>query len=97
MSIFTAAASRLETEPTIETRASWAVCLTALGIAAVSFGAPVVTVVALKPIAADLNGERSVAVLAYSLAWLGAGCGGIVIGTLVWRQRRFPAGLTATI
>ncbi len=65
---------------TIETRASWAVCLTALGIAAVSFAAPAVTVVALKQIAADLGGERSVPAAAYSLAWLGSGCGGLVMG-----------------
>src|SRR5690242_930041 len=55
---------------TIETRASCAVCLTALGIAAVSFAAPAITVVGLKSIASDLGGERSVPPLAYSLAWL---------------------------
>ena len=65
---------------TIETRASWAVCLTALGIAAVSFAAPAITVVGLKSIAADLGGERSVPALAYSLAWLGASVGGIAMG-----------------
>ena len=65
---------------TIETRASWAVCLTALGIAAVSFAAPAITVVGLKSIAADLGGERSVPALAYSLAWLGASVGGVAMG-----------------
>ena len=65
---------------TIETRASWGVCLTALGIAAVSFAAPAITVVGLKSIAADLGGERSVPALAYSLAWLGASVGGIAMG-----------------
>jgi MFS family permease len=55
-------------------------CLTALGIAAVSFAAPAITVVDLKSIAADLDGERSVPALAYSLAWLGASVGGIAIG-----------------
>jgi hypothetical protein len=49
---------------TIETRASWRVCLTALGIAAVSFAAPAITVVGLKSIAADFGGERSVPALA---------------------------------
>jgi hypothetical protein len=53
-----------EGRSTIETRASWAVCLTALGIAAVSFAAPAITVVGLKSIAADLGGERSVPALA---------------------------------
>ena len=53
-----AAVPRSEGRLTIETRTSWAVCLTALGIAAVSFAAP--AVVGLKSIAADLGGERSV-------------------------------------
>jgi MFS family permease len=85
MSISSLAAPAVTVQATIETRASWAVCLTALGIAAVSFGAPVVTVVALKAIAADLGGERSVPALAYSLAWLGSACGGIVMGRVAER------------
>jgi hypothetical protein len=56
------------------------VCLTALGIAAVSFAAPAITVVGLKSIAVDLGGERSVPALAYSLARLGASVGGIAMG-----------------
>src|SRR5258708_21503256 len=64
----------------IETRASWAVCLTALGIAAVSFAAPAVTVVALKQIATDLGGDRSVPAGAHLLARLGASVGGIAVG-----------------
>ena len=63
MTIF-AAVPRSEGRLTIETRASWAVCLTALGIAAVSFAAPAITVVGLKSIAAELGGERSVPALA---------------------------------
>jgi MFS family permease len=74
------AVPRSKGQSTIETRASWAVCLTALGIAAVSFAAPAITVVGLKSIAADLGGERSVPALAYSLAWLGASVGGIAMG-----------------
>jgi hypothetical protein len=58
----------------------------ALGIAAVSFAAPAITVVGLKSIAADLGGERSVPALAYSLSWLGAPVGGIAMG-------RPPSGL----
>ena len=70
---------------TIETRGSWVVCLTALGIAAVSFAAPAITVVGLKSIAADLGGERSVPALAYSLAWLGSSFGGIPMGRIAER------------
>jgi MFS family permease len=64
----------------IETRASWVVALTALAIYAVSFGAPTITVVALKPIAVDLGGARSVPALAYSLAWFGSAVGGVAMG-----------------
>jgi hypothetical protein len=71
MTVPSLAAPALIAHPTIETRASPAVCLTALGIAAVSFGAPTVTVVA-QPIAADLGGDRWAPALAYSLAWPGS-------------------------
>jgi MFS family permease len=70
---------------TVETRGSWVVCVTALGVAAVSFGAAAIPVVALKAIAADLGGERSVPALAYSFAWLGASIGGIPMGRLAER------------
>ncbi len=80
MTIFTVAARGSPRGATLETRASWVVCLTSLGIAAVSFAAPAITVVGLKSIAADLGGARSVPALAYSLAWLGASVGGIAMG-----------------
>jgi len=69
----------------VETRASWVVALTALGIYGVSFGAPIITVVALKPIAAELGGARSIPALAYSLAWLGSAVGGIAMGRVAER------------
>jgi MFS family permease len=69
----------------IETRASWVVALTALAIYAVSFGAPTITVVALKPIAVDLGGARSVPALAYSSAWFGSAVGGIAMGWMADR------------
>src|SRR5690349_426126 len=70
----------------IETRASWVVALTALAVYTVSFGAPVITVVALKQIAAELGDARSVPALACSLAWLGAAVGGIPMG---WMAEHF--------
>ncbi|MBV8288021.1 MAG: MFS transporter [Hyphomicrobiales bacterium] len=73
-------------------------CLTALGITAVSFAAPTVTVVGLKSIAADLGGERSVPALAYSLAWLGASFGGIPMGRTAERLGvRFTVMFGATM
>jgi len=70
---------------TVESRGSWAVALTALGIYAVSFGAPTITVVALKPIAAELGSARSVPALAFALAWFGSAVGGIMMGWLAER------------
>src|SRR5256714_15675498 len=70
---------------TVESRASWVVALTALGIYTVSFGAPTITVVALKPIAAELGSARSVPALAFSLAWFGAAVGGVWMGWLAER------------
>lgn len=69
----------------IETRASWVVGIAALGIMSISYGAPLVTVVALKPIAAELGSARSVPALAYSLAWLGTAVGGIAMGRIADR------------
>ena len=69
----------------IDGRAAWVVALTALGVYATSFGAPIIAVVALKPIAAELGGARSVPALAYSLAWLGSAAGGIAMGRVAER------------
>jgi MFS family permease len=71
--------------PTVESRASWAVALTALGIYSVSFGAPTITVVALKPIAAELGSARSVPAPAFALAWFGSATGGVMMGWLAER------------
>src|SRR5439155_26352151 len=59
--------------------------VTALGIYSVSYGAPVITVMGLKSIAAELGGARSVPALAFSLAWFGAAVGGIGMGWLAGR------------
>jgi MFS family permease len=65
---------------TIESRASWLAASVTLLILSISYGAPLVVVVGLKPIAAALGADRSVIALAGSLAWLGTGLGGIVMG-----------------
>ena len=69
----------------IETRESWRVASVSLLTMACSFGAPWIAVVALKTIAADLNGARSTPALAGSLAWFGVGFGGIVMGRIADR------------
>jgi MFS family permease len=59
--------------------------VTALGILSVSFGAPIITIVALKPIASEFGNVRSVPALSYSLAWLGSAIGGIAMGQVAER------------
>jgi MFS family permease len=69
----------------VETRASWIVAVMTLLILAVSFGAPWITIVALKLIAEDMGGLRSIAASANSLAWIGYGAGGIAMGYVAER------------
>ncbi len=88
--------SRSVEAASIETRTSWVVAFAAVAIMSISYGAPVVAVVALKQIAADLGSERSVPSLAYSLAWLGTAVGGLAMGRIAERIGvRWTAGFGA--
>lgn len=69
----------------VETRASWLVAFAILALFSVTYGAPLLLVVALKPIAADLDAPRSVPALAAALASFGTGVGGIPMGWLAER------------
>jgi len=69
----------------VETKASWAVASAALVILAMSFGAAWITAVALKDIATEVGGSRSVPALASSLAWLGSGAGGVIMSRIADR------------
>jgi len=69
----------------IETRFSWIAAFTALGILSITYGSPLMVVVAMKMIAADLDAPRAVPALAGSMAWLGAGLGGIMMGWVAER------------
>lgn len=69
----------------IETRDSWFVAFTVLAVMSFAFGAPFITVVALKQIASELGSARSVPALAYSLAWFGSAVGGIAMGRIAER------------
>jgi len=64
----------------VETRRSWVVAAAALLIMGVAFGAPWITLVALKDIAAEVRGERSIPAFASALMWMGSGVGGILMG-----------------
>jgi MFS family permease len=69
----------------IECRTSWVVTGAALALLTTAFGAPLVTVVALKPIAAGLGVPRQIPALAVSAAYMGSGLGGLVIGVVAER------------
>jgi MFS family permease len=70
------------TVPSIESRQSWAVATAALVTMLMAFGAAWIAAVALKDIAAEVDGVRSIPALASALAWLGSGAGGIIMGRL---------------
>jgi MFS family permease len=69
----------------VETKASWVVASVALAILGMSFGAGWITAVALKDIASEVGGSRSVPALAGALAWLGSGTGGILMSRIAER------------
>jgi MFS family permease len=71
--------------PSVETPTSWIVASVILAIMAVAFGAPWITVVALKDIAAEVDGARSVPAFASALMWIGSGVGGILMGRVAER------------
>ena len=76
----------------IEGPRSWRAAWLTLAILSVSFGSPLLIVVGLKPMQEALGTERSVLVLAGSLAWVGTGAGGILMGWLADR-----IGVRATV
>jgi MFS family permease len=76
----------------IESRASWRTAWFILAILSLSFGAPLLIVVGLKPIQESLGTERSVVALAGALVWVGTGAGGIFMGWLADR-----IGVRATV
>ncbi len=75
----------LQSPASVETKASWIIASLALFILGMSFGAVWISVVALKDIAAEVGGLRSVPSLASALAWLGSGVGGILMSRIADR------------
>src|SRR6476619_7460727 len=72
----------LQSSSSIETKESWVVASVALLIMMMAFGAAWITAVALKDIAGEVGGARSIPALASALAWLGSGLGGIMMGRI---------------
>ena len=64
----------------IETRTSWVIAIAVLLLLSFTYGAPLIVVVALKPIAATLDVPRAIPSLAAALVWFGTGSGGIAMG-----------------
>src|SRR6478609_6591073 len=75
----------LQSSSSIETKESWVVASVALLIMMMAFGAAWITAVALKDIAGEVGGARSIPALASALAWLGSGAGGIVMSRIADR------------
>ncbi len=75
----------LQSSSSIETRDSWVVASVALLVMMMAFGAAWITAVALKDIAGEVGGARSIPALASALAWLGSGTGGILMGRIADR------------
>jgi MFS family permease len=75
----------LQSPSTMETRESWVVASVALLIMMMAFGAAWIIAVALKDVAAEVGGARSIPALASSLAWLGSGAGGIIMSRIAER------------
>jgi len=69
----------------LDSRTAWIAAWAALAILTVSYGAPLIAVMAMKPIAAELATSRSGPAAAGSFTYLGAAFGGIVAGGLSGR------------
>jgi MFS family permease len=66
----------------LDSRTAWITASAALAILTLCYGAPLVSVVAMKPIAAELGTSRSGPAGAGSMVYIGAAFGGIVAGWL---------------
>jgi MFS family permease len=71
--------------PSVETKESWTVAVAALIAMLMAFGSGWIAPVALKDIAAESDGVRSVPALATAMMWLGSGLGGIMMGRVADR------------
>jgi MFS family permease len=72
--------SHTATADSIETSTSWVIAFIVLAVLSFTYGAPLIVVVALKPIAATLDVPRAIPSLAAALVWFGTGSGGIAMG-----------------
>ncbi len=66
--------------PSIETPLGWRIAVVSMLLMGIGFGGPYITVVALKPIAAEFDWPRSIPSFASAMTYIGAGLGGILMG-----------------
>jgi MFS family permease len=78
----------------LDSRTAWKAAWLTLGILSVSYGSPLLIVVGMKTMQAELGTNRSVLALAGSLVWVGTGAGGILMG---WLADRIGVRRTVTI
>ncbi len=71
--------------PTLDSRTAWIVASASLAILTIAFGAPLLSAVALRPIAADLHTARAAPSAAGSFTYIGGAFGGILAGWLSGR------------
>src|SRR5258707_14507428 len=69
----------------VDSRTSWNAAWMTLAILSVTYGSPLVIVVGMKTMQAELGTGRSALALAGSLVWVGTGAGGIFMGWLADR------------
>jgi MFS family permease len=72
-------------ERAVEGHGAWLAAGAALAVLSISYGSPLLIVVALKPITASLGTIREVTALAAAATWVGTGAGGILMGWLADR------------
>lgn len=71
--------------PSVETKQSWTVATAALVTLMMGFGSAWIIAVALKDVAAEVGGARTVPAIAAALVWLCSGIGGILMSWLANR------------
>jgi MFS family permease len=69
----------------VDSKSSWVVATVSVVVLGTAFGAPWIAAVALKDIAAEMGGTRSIPALATALAWFGSAFGGIGMGWIAER------------
>ena len=74
-----------ERAPLLDGRTAWIAAWAATIAMTVAYGAPLIAIVAMKPVAAELATNRSGAAAAGSFTYIGGAFGGIVAGWLAQR------------